>query len=282
MGPITFYVAMNAANGDGTNRGDRIYTTSVTLTPAGGPGPRPQRAHDFGRGQRREFPPPASAAGSWVTIQGTNLATATRTWRADEIVNGALPTSLDGVSVKINGKDASVYFISPTQINVQAPSDTAQGDVQVTVTNAAGTSAAATAQLQSFSPAFFLWDGKYAVATRPDFSWVGKPGLFPGTTTTPAKPGDVIVLWGTGFGSTNPEMPAGKAVDRTAVLANNPAVRVGGAGADFLGGALTPGAAGLYQIVVKIPDSAPDGDIPVVADFGSFRSPDNVFITVQR
>ena len=225
---------------------------------------------------------PGISAGSWVTIQGTNLATATRTWRADEIVNGVLPTSLDGVSVKINGKDASVYFISPTQINVQAPSDTAQGNVQVTVTNAAGTSAAATAQLQSFSPAFFLWDGKYAVATRPDFSWVGKPGLFPGTTTTPAKPGDVIVLWGTGFGSTNPEMPAGKAVDRTAVLANNPTVRVGGAGADFLGGALTPGAAGLYQIVVKIPDSAPDGDIPVVADFGSFRSPDNVFITVQR
>src|SRR5207244_1509767 len=33
-GPVTFYVAGNAANGDGNFTGDLIYTSSVQLTPA--------------------------------------------------------------------------------------------------------------------------------------------------------------------------------------------------------------------------------------------------------
>jgi uncharacterized protein (TIGR03437 family) len=197
-------------------------------------------------------------------------------------VNGKLPTSLDGVSVKINNKDAAVYFISPTQLNVQAPSDSALGDVPVTVTTSDGTSGAATAQLQAFAPAFFLWQEKFAVATRPDFTWVGPPDLFPGVTTTPAKPGEVVILWGTGFGATTPEVLSGTTVDGVHTLTTNPTVRVGGAGVEFLGAALSPGSAGLYQVAVRVPDSAPDGDLPVAVEFGSIRSPDNVFITVRR
>jgi uncharacterized protein (TIGR03437 family) len=64
------------------------------------------------------------APGAWVSIFGDNLAPTTRTWRSDEIVNGKLPTSLDGVSASINGKPAAVYFISPKQLNVQVPDDT--------------------------------------------------------------------------------------------------------------------------------------------------------------
>lgn len=278
-GAVTFYVAANAANADGTNRGDRIYTRTFTLTPASGGGGNVPTISSVVNGASFQ---PGIAAGSWVTIKGTNLASATRTWRDDEIVNGQLPISLDGTGVKINGKDAAVYFISPTQLNVQAPTDTALGDVPVVVTTSAGAGAPATAQLQAVAPAFFLWQEKYAVATRPDFSWIGKPDLFPGVTTTPARPGDVVILWGTGFGETNPPVAAGKTVTGTTALTSTPTVRIGGTGAEFLGGALSPGSAGLYQIVVRVPDATPDGDIPVVAEFGSFRSPDNVFITVAR
>lgn len=71
---------------------------------------------------------PGVASGAWITIFGQNLAPVTRTWEAaKEIVNGKLPVSLDGVSVSINNKPAFVYFIGPTQINVQAPSDDAVG-----------------------------------------------------------------------------------------------------------------------------------------------------------
>jgi hypothetical protein len=53
---------------------------------------------------------PGIEAGSWVTIRGANLANTNpgRTWRSNEIVNGALPVVLDGVSVTIDGKPAFV------------------------------------------------------------------------------------------------------------------------------------------------------------------------------
>ena len=123
---------------------------------------------------------PGIEAGSWVMIKGTNLANTNpgRTWRTDEVVNGNLPTSLDGVSVTINGKPAFVYYISPTQINVQAPSDTAVGAVSVVVTNNGAASAPATAQLQAVAPAFFQYPGtNYATASRlPDYAAGSRPG----------------------------------------------------------------------------------------------------------
>src|ERR1035441_5045355 len=94
-------------------------------------------------------------------IQGTNLANTYpgRTWRSDEVVNGNLPTALDGVSVTIDGQPAFVYYISATQINVQAPSDSAVGAVNVVVDNNGNISAPATAQLQAAAPAFFMYPG---------------------------------------------------------------------------------------------------------------------------
>ena len=126
--------------------------------------------------------------GSWVAIRGTNLAGNTRSWNSDDFVGGALPTQLDGVSVRIDGKPAYVSYISPSQINVQAPADSALGPVPVEVNCNGSTSPAGTAQLQAVSPAFFLWSGKYAVATRLDYSLVGPAGLFDQLTTVPAKP----------------------------------------------------------------------------------------------
>ncbi|MGH9807427.1 MAG: IPT/TIG domain-containing protein, partial [Terriglobia bacterium] len=117
---------------------------------------------------------PGIESGSWAMIVGTNLANTFpgRTWRSSEIVNGNLPTSLDGVSVTIDGKPAFVYYISPTQINVQAPSDTATGAVSVVVKNNGNSSAPATAQLQAAAPAFFMYPGtNFAVASRlPDYT----------------------------------------------------------------------------------------------------------------
>jgi uncharacterized protein (TIGR03437 family) len=219
---------------------------------------------------------------SWVTILGTNLSSVTDTWDKS-IVGGKLPTVLDGVSVSIGGKPAYVQYVSPTQINVQAP-DAGLGPLPVTVTNANGTSAAATATSQQFGPAFFPWSGKYAVATRQDFSLAAKAGLIPGLNTVPAKPGDVIILWGTGFGPTSPTIAAGiqAPTDQPYPTANPVTVTVGTASAQVFGAALAPGFAGLYQIAISIPASTPDGDIPIKASVGGVQSPDGVFLTVQR
>ena len=120
-GPVRFYVAANAANGNGQNTGDRIFTANITLTPGGassGPKPAIQSSNGVQNGATFEN---NMVAGSWTTIKGTDLAQNTRIWLGSDFVNGAAPTELDGVKVNIDGKPAAVYFISPTQINVQAP-----------------------------------------------------------------------------------------------------------------------------------------------------------------
>jgi uncharacterized protein (TIGR03437 family) len=175
---------------------------------------------------------PGIESGSWVMIRGTNLANTNpgRTWRTEEVVNGNLPTSLDGVSVTINGKPAFVYYISPTQINVQDPSDNALGTVSVVVINNGTAGSPATAQLQALAPAFFQYPAtNFATASRlPDYAAVADPAAVPGTVA--AKPGDLVVLWGTGFGATNPATPAGTVVSGAPAVVTAPTVTVGGGG----------------------------------------------------
>ena len=145
---------------------------------------------------------PGIEAGSWVTIKGSNLSNTSpgRTWTDSEIVNGNLPTSLDNTSVTIDGKAAYVYYISPGQINVQAPDDSVTGAVQVVVKNNAQVSNSFTAQLQTVAPAFFQYGGtSFAITTRfSDNALIGDPSAAPGTIA--AKPGDVLILWATGSG----------------------------------------------------------------------------------
>ncbi len=277
VGNIVIYVAGNAVNGDLTPNGDHVYTASYTLTPAAGGGSAPTiTGVANGAGGQN-----TCQSGSWVSIFGSNLATNTRSWSDADFANGQAPTSLDGTSVTVDGKPAFVAFISPTQVNIQMPTDSNVGSAGVQVTTAAGTSNTATANLQTYSPAFFLWNGTYAVATRPDFCLVGKAGLFSGVTTTPAKPGDVIILWGTGFGPTNPSVPAGQKVSGSVTAQTNPTVTVGGAPAQVAGVALSPGFLGLYQVAITVPATVQTGaDVPIVASLGGVNSPDGVMLTI--
>ncbi len=221
-------------------------------------------------------------SGSWVTIKGTTLANTNpgRTWTAGEIVNGNLPTSLDGVSVTIDGKPAYVYYISPRQLNVQAPTDTASGPVSVVVTNNGLVSSAFTAQLQPFAPAFFQYTGtSFAIATRyPDNALIADPNAIPGTVA--AKSGDVLILWATGFGPTTPTTAAGIEVSGAPAVAATPSVTVGGMPVPVIGGALSPGSAGLYQIAIQLPAAAPLGTVAVQASVGGYTSPAAITIFV--
>jgi uncharacterized protein (TIGR03437 family) len=217
---------------------------------------------------------------AWLTIKGVNLSTVTDNWN-NSVVNGVLPTTLDGVSVKVGGQPAYISYISPGQINAVAPNITA-GSTSVTVTNSVGTNPAVNFTAQIFGPAFFQW-GNYAVATRQDYSWAVKNGTFPGTTTVPAKPGDVLILWGTGFGPTNPPAPVGIAVPAGSYpAANNVTVTVGGVNATVYGTALASGSAALFQVAIQVPTTLADGDYPLVATVNGVSSPSTTLITVQH
>jgi trimeric autotransporter adhesin len=218
-------------------------------------------------------------ANSWITILGANLSLDTNDW-SNAVVNGKLPTSLDGVSVSVGGLPAYVYYVSPGQINALAP-DLSPGPVTVTVTTPNGTSAPVNATAGLYGPAFFPWPGNQAVATRPDYSLVARPGTFPGANTTAAKPGEVIILWGTGFGPTTPAATPGISTPASQVYstATLPAVTLGSTPLQVLGAALTPGAAGLYQIAVQLPIVS-DGTYPIQASIGGAQSPASATLAI--
>jgi uncharacterized protein (TIGR03437 family) len=282
VGNIVIYVAGNAANGDLTVNGDHIYTATYTLTPTTA-GPNPTIS-EVDNGFSNVPNSPIEAA-NWVVIKGTNLSNTNRGWNSTEQNAATFPTSMDGVSVTVNGKPAFLYFISSGQLNLQAPSDAASGPVNVVVNNNGSLSSSATTQLQPYSPALLQWGGgqfPYAEITRyPDNAYVGNPAVITGTVS--AKAGDILTLWVTGLGATNPAIAAGQqpscANGICPSVANNPTVTVGGSPVTVLGAILR--YAGLYQVNVQLPASLSSGDTPIKLLDGSYQSPDGVLLHIQ-
>lgn len=218
--------------------------------------------------------------GSWATIQGTNLAASAGEW---DVVNGILPIKVNDVTVDFGGNDAYVYYVSPTQINFIVP-DVRTGTQQVTVTNSAGTSQTVSVTVENFAPAFFTWPNNQVVATTQSFAYLATNGTFPGTTTAPAKPGDTIILWGTGFGATDPAFPQGMVTPATGGPYNTGkvSVTIDNVSATVYGAALAPGFAGLYQVAIQVPESLGNGNWPVVATIGGVSSPSGLVLAVEQ
>lgn len=222
------------------------------------------------------------AQNTWISILGANMSATTRTWATGDFVGGKLPTVLDGVSVTVNGKPAYVYFVSPKQLNVLVPVDNTIGPVQIQTTSNGLTSATSTATMQAVAPAFFMFNSdKYVAATHTDGRLlVGPTNLFTPSASTPAKSGEVVVLYGTGFGPTTPAIPDGQTVTTPGILMTPPVIRIGGVNAQVMFAGQT--APGLYQFNVKIPDGTSDGDNHVTADMGGQQSQSKAVIAIQN
>jgi uncharacterized protein (TIGR03437 family) len=178
----------------------------------------------------------------------------------------------------VNGMRAYVEYVSPSQLNVLLPVGMPQGAVQLQTYNFGLTGAAVTVQVQAVAPAFFMQsDGKHVIATHADGSLIGPAGT---TGETPAAPGETVVLYGTGFGPTNPAAPEGMVITTPLPLAAGfPTVTFNGVAGQVQYSSLT--YAGLFQINVTIPASAPSGDVPVVAQVGTETSLATAVIAVQ-
>ena len=221
--------------------------------------------------------------GEWVSIYGANLAGAPATW------TGNFPKSLGGASVTINGKSAYLWYVSPGQINLQAPDDSTTGTVPVVVTTTSG-SATSTVTLAPFAPSFLLLDTKHVtgIILRFDgtgaygggtYDILGPTGSSLGYPTVAAKAGDSLLLFGVGFGPTSTVVAAGQAFSGAApttktvnVLINNVSVIPGFAGMS---------GAGLYQINLILPADLGTGDVTLAASVNGVPTQSNVVISVQ-
>ena len=224
----------------------------------------------------------AVESGSWVSIYGTGLAAVTGSWQTSDFSGNNLPTTLDNVSVLINGKKAAIAFVSPTQLNVQAPTDTATGTVPVQVTNLSGT-AMGTATLQNYAPAFFTFQGKYAAALHNTNGVAVAPTGFFGNSATslPAVPAETLQIYATGLGPTTPAVPSGQLVPTPAPLSNLTQLKisVGGQAATVrYAGIVSPG---LYQIDLTVPQ-LPDGDQPIVATIAGVSFQSGILIPIKN
>ena len=218
---------------------------------------------------------PGVAAGSWISLFGRNLADTARPWREGDITAGKLPVQLEGTSVTIDGKPAAIAFVSPTQLNVEAPGGLlAEIPVLVCVSTPRG-AASATVALRSSAPALFTLPaggGRYA-ATLHAAAYTLIDAVHP------AQPGESILVYGTGFGPTNPALVGGQMLTRPAALVNSVAVWIAGQPAELLWAGLV--APGLYQLNFRVPAAAPAGDLPIMAELGGARTQDGVFLVVR-
>lgn len=275
--------ALQAGNGGKGGESAAVYFT------AGIPGPDNGNHGLFGR---LHATPQITASGvvnggdasggiapnTWITINGANLAEITRPSNNGDIVNGALPTELSGVSVWVNGAYAYLSSISPTQIDALIPTTTAVGPAMMWTTNGGLISGTVTIQVAAVAPAFVLEsDGKHVTAVHANGTPVGATAAAP-STASPAQPGETVTIYGVGFGPTNPATPNGQVITTPLPVATQPTVMIGGASAQVISATLT--AAGQYTLQVVIPANAAGGDLPISAQVGSVTSP-TALITVQ-
>ena len=99
--------------------------------------------------------------------------------------------------------------------------------------------------------------------------------------TIPAAPGETIVLYGTGFGSTTPAIAPGTLTTVANNLASAPTATVGGIPATVQFAGLANGFCELYQVDLTIPPSTPNGDQAVVLTVNGVPSFSGL-ITVQH
>jgi uncharacterized protein (TIGR03437 family) len=169
------------------------------------------------------------------------------------------------VAVDFGGTPAAVVAALPFQLNVQVPAGLAPGPATVHVSAGAGDAREDTT-VSANAPALFVLAGGQGAVLNRDNSVNGP--------SNPARRGDYIVAFGTGFGTV--------ASDGSLMRTQTPVTAtLGGVNAPVLFSGLAPGFVGLYQINVSLPASMPPGlTLPFSVQQGNIAS-NTVQVAVQ-
>jgi len=167
-----------------------------------------------------------------------------------------------------------VYFISPGQVNAQAPSNVS-GTMTVQVFRlglGSNILSAPVAQIQPSIYSYSVSSKNYAAALFQDYSLMGDPAVVPGTHK--AKPGDIIQLYAAGLGPS----PSGSVLT-SPVPITGVGVTIGTTDAVVLAAALV--APGQYQVNFIVPQVA-DGEYSITVSTSGKTSPANVFFEIGQ
>ena len=196
------------------------------------------------------------APGGILTVFGKQLAPATGS--APQV---PLPNQMAGVSATINGITAPLYYVSPSQLNIQIPYGIPANSTAVLQVSNNGQAAVDTFRIAAAAPGIFTFDG-------------GAPVPF-----ASAARGQVVTLYITGAGAVSPAVSTGAAPASGIAIANLPkpvgavTVTVGGATASIQFAGIPWGLVGVVQINYQVPSQAPLGAQSVIVSIGSVASP---------
>jgi uncharacterized protein (TIGR03437 family) len=198
-----------------------------------------------------DYAPGPFAPNSIVTIFGSGLARSTQAVTADLILNNTLPKELNSTRVYVLDEPAPLLYVSDGQINFLVPNDQVDGDVKIRVIREGATGPEVAVTLVDAAPALFQTAAGYAIAAHLDNSLV--------TPGSPARAGEIIVVYACGLGWTQPNPLPGAIPPNAAVIQRLSDLKVylGGTAIDpasILYAGLTPGSPGLYQINLILPD----------------------------
>jgi uncharacterized protein (TIGR03437 family) len=166
--------------------------------------------------------------------------------------------------VLIGGIESPLFYVAPGQINAQVPFELAPGKQYQVIINANGALATPVPiQLNPVAPGVVGFLSGQTIAQHPNFNLV--------TDASPAKPGEIIVLYVAGMGSTDSPVVATGAGspglspgDKLAHPLIAPVVTLDGVPMNIFFAGLTPGAVGLYQVNFQVPQNATDGNHEIV------------------
>jgi uncharacterized protein (TIGR03437 family) len=293
-GDIVFYFAGNAADGSSSPTGDRIYTGTqrISLSPTAGcpitKKPTVRNAVNAGPHSG------AIAPNTMIEIYGNDFQAGSRQRLVGlgDLGSGKFPKELSCIAVEIDGTRIPIFYVQQDQINAQAPTTTKTGPVPLFVIANPGRSNElrsdmATVTMQAVAPSFFTFGATKSIATQVagKADIVADPSVVPGAA--PAKPGDTVTLYGSGFGATNPATQSGDIVAGQAPITGTATITIGGVAVpagDIQYFGLSPQSiSGLYQINVKVPASVADGNAPVVVTMSDgSKSPADAYIPVKK
>jgi uncharacterized protein (TIGR03437 family) len=219
------------------------------------------------------------APNTLISIYGTNLAFGTQAISAANIQSGNLPTSLglSPVRVLLGNQFASLYYVSPNQVNALVPTNLLPGSLTLKVVVNSRSGPAVEILLEESAPGLFETDDHFVIATHGNGPVV--------TAESPAERGEIVVLYATGLGPTTPMTPANRIPDSAAPLTKFATFQVwlnGVAVAKdrILYAGVTPGFAGLFQVNVQLPVDAP-ADAEIRVGTAGRMSPAGRFLRVR-
>ena len=222
----------------------------------------------------------AVTPGKIVVLYGSRVGPANLTG-AQVGPDGKVSTTLAGTQVLFDGTPAPLVYASSGQLAAIVPYgvDGKKG-TQVQVRNNGLLSDVVALPVTPAAPSIFSVDftgsGQGAI--------LNQDGVTVNSTAKPARRGDIVSIYATGEGQTNPGGVDGKLATAAPFPKpmQNVQVSINGIPADVLYAGAAPGqVAGLMQVNVKIPAAVPAGELPIQIQVGTAQSQPGVTVAVQ-